>query len=82
MGGDQVDLDLRLLAPLVQVAMIDLLASVRESGALPLFERLSRDEAADKSVRESARRGLALLRSPSPTDPLKNNQPSANPPVT
>jgi anti-sigma factor RsiW len=63
-------------APLVQVAMIELLASVRETGATPLFERLSRDETADKDVRESARRGLAVLRSPSPADTLKNKQPS------
>ena len=55
--------------------MIELLASVRETGAAPLFERLSRDESADKDVRESARRGLALLRSPSPTDTLNNNKP-------
>jgi anti-sigma factor ChrR (cupin superfamily) len=63
-------------APLVQVAMIELLTSVRATGATPLFERISRDETADKNVRESARRGLALLRSPSPTDTLKNKQPS------
>jgi anti-sigma factor RsiW len=73
----------RETAPLVQVAMIDLLASVRETGAVPLFERFSRDEAADKNVREAARRGLAVLRSPpSPTDPLKNNNPSSNPSVS
>jgi len=72
----------RETAPLVQVAMIDLLASVRETGAVPLFERFSRDETADKNVRESARRGLVLLRSPSPTDPLKNNNPSVNPSVS
>jgi len=63
-------------APLVQIAMIELLTSAREPDAAPLFERLSRDTSADKDVRESARRGLALLRSPSPTDTLKNNQPS------
>jgi hypothetical protein len=64
-------------APLVQVAMIELLASIRELEAAPLFDRLSRDEAADKSVRDSARRALAVLRTPSPTaDTLKNNQPS------
>jgi len=56
--------------------MIELLSSVRESGAAPLFERLSRDESVDKNVRESARRGLAVLRSPSPTDTLKNNNPT------
>jgi hypothetical protein len=56
--------------------MIELLTSVREPNAAPLFERLSRDEAADKNVRDSARRGLAVLRSLSPTDILKNNNPS------
>lgn len=68
-------------APLVQVAMIELLTSVREPEAAPVFDRISRDEAADKSVREAARRALAVLRSPSPTDTLKNNQP-ANPIVS
>jgi hypothetical protein len=63
-------------APLVQVAMIELLASIREVEAAPVFERLSRDESADQNVRDSARRGLAVLRSPSPTDTLKNNNPS------
>ncbi|HEX2861220.1 MAG TPA: zf-HC2 domain-containing protein, partial [Lacunisphaera sp.] len=66
----------RETSPLVQVAMIELLTSVREAGAAPLFERLSRDESADRNVRESARRGLAVLRSPSPADTLKNNNPS------
>ncbi|MEJ1973836.1 MAG: zf-HC2 domain-containing protein [Lacunisphaera sp.] len=63
-------------APLVQVAMIELLSSIREPDAAPIFDRLSRDETVDKDVRESARRALAVLRSPSPTDTLKNNQPS------
>ncbi|AOS43941.1 hypothetical protein Verru16b_01001 [Lacunisphaera limnophila] len=66
----------RETAPLVQVAIIELLADVREFDAAPLFERLSRDEATDQNVRDSARRGLAVLRTPSPTDPLKNNNPS------
>ena len=64
-------------SPLVQVAMIELLTSIRETDAVPIFDRLSRDETADKDVRESARRALAVLRSPSPTDTLKNNQPSS-----
>ncbi len=70
-------------APLVQVAMIELLTSVREPEALAIFDRISRDETADKDVRESARRALAVLRSPpSPTaDPLKN-QPAHNPLVS
>ncbi len=63
-------------SPLVQVAMIDLLTSVRETGAVPVFEQLSRDESADKNVRDSARRGLAVLRTPSPADTLKNNNPT------
>jgi hypothetical protein len=68
-------------SPLVQVAMIELLTSVRDPDAVPVFDRISRDEAADKDVRESARRALAVLRSPSPTDTLKNNNP-ANPIVS
>ena len=63
-------------APLVQVAMIELLTSVRERDAAPIFDRISRDETADKDVRESARRALAVLRAPSPTDALKNKEPS------
>ena len=51
-------------APLVQVAMIELLAAVRDTAAAPVLERLSRDEATDKNVRDAARRALALLRSP------------------
>jgi anti-sigma factor RsiW len=66
----------RETAPLVQVAMIELLTSIREPDAVPIFDRISRDESADKDVRESARRALAVLRAPSPTDTLKNNQPS------
>jgi hypothetical protein len=68
-------------APLVQVAMIELLTSVREPEAMPVFDRISRDEGMDKSVRDAARRALAVLRSPSPTDTLKNNHP-ANPIVS
>ena len=68
-------------APLVQVALIELLTSIREPDAAPIFDRLSRDEAADKYVREAARRALAVLRSHSPTDTLKNNHP-ANPLVS
>jgi anti-sigma factor RsiW len=53
-------------APLVQVAMIELLASVREQEAAPLFERLSRNEQTDKNVRDAARHALAILRTPPP----------------
>jgi hypothetical protein len=55
-------------APLVQLAMIELLTSVHEADASPVFEHLSRDENADKNVREAARRGLAVLRRPLPAD--------------
>jgi len=71
----------RETAPLVQVAMIELLTSVHETDAVPILDRISRDETADKDVRESARRALAVLRAPSPTDALKNKEPS-NPLVT
>lgn len=51
-------------APLVQVAMIELLAGAREQDAQPVFEKLSRDEALDRNVRDAARRALAVLRLP------------------
>ena len=51
-------------APLVQVAMIELLASARDQAARPVLEKLSRDEALDRNVREAARRALAVLRLP------------------
>ena len=65
-------------APLVQVAMIELLATARDLQARPVFEKLSRDEAADKNVREAARRALAVLRLPAgsgsqPTATSHNN---------
>ena len=53
-------------APLVQVAMIELLAGARDQTAQPVFEKLSRDEATDKNVRDAARRALAVLRLPAP----------------
>jgi HEAT repeat protein len=61
-------------APLVQVAMIELLATARDQSAKPVFEKLSRDEALDRNVREAARRALAALRQP--TNPSGN--PTAN----
>jgi hypothetical protein len=51
-------------APLVQVAMIELLANARDRAAEPVFEKLSRDEATDLNVRDAARRALAVLRLP------------------
>lgn len=62
-------------APLVQVALIELLTNVRERNAAPVFDRLSRDEATDKNVREAAKRALATLRSPTtPADSQPNAQ--------
>ncbi len=61
-------------APLVQVAMIELLATARDQAAKPVFEKLSRDEALDRNVREAARRALAAL--PQPAGPSGN--PTAN----
>ncbi len=53
-------------APLVQVAMIELLATAGAQDAAPVFDRLARDEKLDRGVRDAARRGLAHLRSPAP----------------
>lgn len=65
----------RETAPLVQMAMIELLANVRESEAAPLFDRLMRDESADKNVRDAAKRALATLRTPpSPAEQNPNAQ--------
>lgn len=47
--------------PIVQVAMIDLLASAREANARPAIEQISLSESADRSVRDAARRALAQL---------------------
>ena len=46
-------------APLVQVAMIELLAGAREAAAKPVFEKLSRNEALDRNVRDAARRAAS-----------------------
>jgi hypothetical protein len=54
-------------APLVQVAMIELLATARDQAAKPVFEKLSRDEAIDRNVRDAAKRALAALRQPAPS---------------
>ena len=47
--------------PLVQVAMMDFLATARESSARPAIERISLSETADRSVRDAAKRALAQL---------------------
>jgi Putative zinc-finger len=54
-------------APLVQVAMIELLAGAGEQAAKPVFEKLIRDESLDRNVRDAARRALAALRQPAPS---------------
>ncbi|MBI3885538.1 MAG: zf-HC2 domain-containing protein [Opitutae bacterium] len=69
----------RETAPLVQVAMIELLASTRDTAAAPVFDRLSRDEAADKNVRDAARRALALLRDEQSTPADKTSAQSNKP---
>jgi hypothetical protein len=51
-------------APLVQVAMIELLAGTRDEASKPVFEKLSHDAAVDQNVREAARRALAALQQP------------------
>jgi hypothetical protein len=56
----------RETAPLVQIAMIELLASACDTEAAPVFARLMADDRADPSVRETARRALAVLNTPTP----------------
>lgn len=74
----------RETAPLVQVAMIELLASTHDVAAAPVFDKLSRDEAADKNVRDAARRALALLRNEqsTPTDKTSASSNKPNPSLT
>jgi hypothetical protein len=55
-------------APLVQLAMIDLLASVRAADAAPVFIQLSQNPGTDENVRAAAKRALATLAPPSRTD--------------
>lgn len=70
-------------APLVQVAMIELLTTSRDPQAVVVFDRLARDEAADKNVRDAARRGLAVLRTPSsPADNPTTSATSTKPSLT
>lgn len=74
----------RETAPLVQIAMIELLANARDPAAQPVFEKLSRDEATDRNVRDAARRALATLRQPAPSDgnPTAKLNQNANPTLT
>jgi len=48
-------------SPLVQLAMIDFLTSVRDRDAAPAFEALTRDAAIDVAVRDAAQRALVQL---------------------
>ncbi|MBA3848590.1 MAG: hypothetical protein C0502_01160 [Opitutus sp.] len=61
-------------APLVQMAMIELLATVRETGAEPILDQLSRNPQTDENVRDAAKRALATLRLPTPADSQPNAQ--------
>lgn len=66
-------------APLVQVAMIELLAAAGEREALPVLDRLVRSETTDKDVRDAARRAVALLRTPLSTPPADDRNARDNP---
>jgi hypothetical protein len=48
-------------SPLVQVAMIDFLATTRDPAALSALEDVSRSATCDQAVRTAARRALAQL---------------------
>lgn len=71
-------------APLVQVAMIELLANARDQASEPVFEKLSRDDAVDLNVRNAARRALAVMRLPAEpaTSPAVTSQSPAKPVLT
>ena len=71
-------------APLVQVAMIELLAGAHEQAARPVFEKLIRDDTLDHNVRDAARRALAVLRLPAPSDghPTATLNPNSQPALT
>ena len=63
--------------------MIELLTTSRDPQAVAVFDRLARDEAADKNVRDAARRGLAVLRTPvSPADNPTTQASSPKPSLT
>lgn len=66
----------RETAPIVQVAMIELLTATRDTEAAPVFARLMHDERADPSVRETARRALAILTSPNPSTAALSRRPA------
>lgn len=51
----------RETSPLVQVAMIDFLASVRDSEAVPVFQQIAHLPTADQTVRIAAQRAIAQL---------------------
>lgn len=71
-------------APLVQVAMIELLATARDAAAVTVFDKLARDESTDVNVRDAARRALAVLRSPATPagSPAATLNPNAKPALT
>jgi hypothetical protein len=72
-------------APLVQVAMIELLGPWRDPDARPVLERLSRDEALDRNVRDAARHALALLSlppDPAGGQPTAKTKPNPQPALT
>jgi len=48
-------------SPLVQVAMIDFLASVRDHDAIPTFQQIARLSTTDQTVRTAAQRAIAQL---------------------
>lgn len=54
----------RETAPLVQIAMIELLSSARDTDAAPVLAQLAHDERADPTVRDTARRALAVVDAP------------------
>jgi hypothetical protein len=64
----------RETAPLVQVAMIELLATAGDQAAKAVFQQLSHDETLDRNVRDAASRALTVLLQPRQPEEM----PSAN----
>jgi hypothetical protein len=47
--------------PLVQLELIDFVAAARDRDAAPVLEKMAKNDAVDRTVRDAARRALAQL---------------------
>jgi hypothetical protein len=74
----------RETAPLVQLAMIELLATAGDPSAKPVFEKLLGDETLDDNVRDAAQHALMTLLQPAQPEetPSANHDPVPQPTLT